>query len=110
MKALILNNKVVDLNNTEFEVHSDMTWVNCSDSVEIGDSYNGSSFTSNATTFSDAEKLDKIRVQRNILLQETDYFALSDGTLTSQMTTYRQQLRDLPASVDINNPVYPTKP
>ena len=29
MKALILNNKVVDLKEVEFEVHSSLTWVDC---------------------------------------------------------------------------------
>ena len=57
-----------------------------------------------------AEKMDPIRDTRNDLLAETDYFALSDVTLSGDMTTYRQELRDLPASVDVDNPVYPTKP
>ena len=58
----------------------------------------------------DAEKMAEIRGKRNRLLEETDYFALSDVTMSSAMTTYRQDLRDLPASVDVDNPVYPTKP
>ena len=56
------------------------------------------------------EKMAPIRETRNDLLAETDYFALSDVTLSGDMTTYRQELRDLPASVDVDNPVYPTKP
>jgi|TARA_B110000211_G_scaffold89736_1_gene104867 hypothetical protein len=31
MKALILDNKVVDVVVTEFEVHSSMTWMDCPD-------------------------------------------------------------------------------
>ena len=58
----------------------------------------------------DAEKMAEIRGKRNRLLEETDYFALSDVTMSDAMTTYRQDLRDLPASVDVDNPVYPTKP
>ena len=57
-----------------------------------------------------AEKLDDIRNKRTGLLEETDYFALSDVTMSSDMTTYRQELRDLPASVDVDDPTYPTKP
>ena len=57
-----------------------------------------------------AEKMVGIRSKRNGLLGETDYFALSDVIMSSAMTTYRQDLRDLPASVDVDNPVYPTKP
>ena len=57
-----------------------------------------------------AEKMDPIRDKRNDLLAETDYFALSDVTMSSDMTTYREALRDLPANVDLTNIVYPTKP
>lgn len=46
MKALILNGKVVDKASTEFEVHSSMTWVDCDDTVVVGDLYDGSKFTS----------------------------------------------------------------
>ena len=56
------------------------------------------------------EKMVIIRGKRNVLLEETDYFALSDVTMSDAMTTYRQDLRDLPVSVDVDNPVYPTKP
>ena len=58
----------------------------------------------------DAEKMAEIRGKRNGLLEETDFYALSDVTMSDAMTTYRQDLRDLPASVDVDNPVYPTKP
>jgi len=50
MKALILNNKVVDVQATEFEVHSSMSWVDCNDTVKVGFSYDGSTFTSNEPT------------------------------------------------------------
>ena len=50
MKALILNNKVVDVKETEFEVHSLMTWVDCDDTVKVGFDYDGSTFTSNEPT------------------------------------------------------------
>ena len=54
---------------------------------------------------------DELRQQRNRLIAETDYLALSDSTLTDDMTTYRQALRDLPANTtDPANPVWPTKP
>ena len=50
MKALILDNKVVDVAEAEFEVHESMTWVDCDDAVAIGDDYDGSTFTSNQPT------------------------------------------------------------
>ena len=55
--------------------------------------------------------LDNLRNQRNRLLTETDYLALSDQTLTAEMAAYRQALRDLPANTtDPANPVWPIKP
>ena len=60
---------------------------------------------------SDEELLQNLRRRRNQLLTETDYLALADSTLTDEMRSYRQALRDLPANtVDPANPVWPTKP
>jgi hypothetical protein len=61
-----------------------------------------------------ARALANMRIKRNRLLAETDFYALSDVTLSSDMTTYRQALRDLPAGKDtvdkVNNATWPTKP
>ena len=58
-----------------------------------------------------ADCLRRLRNQRNELLAETDYLALSDVTMTDEMAAYRQALRDLPANTaDPANPVWPTKP
>lgn len=55
--------------------------------------------------------MEAIRAKRNQLLTETDYLALADSTLTDEMRSYRQALRDLPANtVDPANPVWPVKP
>ena len=55
-----------------------------------------------------------LRNERNGLLLETDYLALSDNTLTAAMATYRTALRDLPDGKDTvakcENAVFPTKP
>ena len=55
-----------------------------------------------------------VRSKRNRLLAETDYLALSDNTLTSDMTTYRQNLRDITNGVDTvakcDAISWPTKP
>ena len=57
------------------------------------------------------EQMKELRRQRNQLLAETDYLALADLTLTDEMRSYRQALRDLPANtVDPANPVWPVKP
>ena len=55
--------------------------------------------------------LADLRSKRNQLLTETDYLALADSTLTDEMRSYRQALRDLPANTaDPANPVWPVKP
>ena len=52
--------------------------------------------------------------KRNRLLAETDYYALSDVTMSDEMKKYRQDLRDLPAGKDTvekcDNATWPTKP
>jgi len=55
-----------------------------------------------------------VRSKRDRLLAETDYLALSDQTLTAEMTTYRQALRDITDGVtttdDVDAITWPTKP
>mgnify|MGYP003645724206 FL=1 len=61
-----------------------------------------------------ARALADLRSKRNRLLVETDYLALSDNTLTTDMATYRTALRDLPDGKDTvakcTNATWPTKP
>ena len=53
----------------------------------------------------------QIREHRDNLLSGTDHFALADFTLTDDMKTYRQALRDIPASNTVYADVtWPTKP
>jgi len=59
---------------------------------------------------SNDEKMAIIRDTRDGLLGETDYFGLSDVEMSADMIAYRQALRDLPSTVDVDSPVYPTKP
>ena len=69
-----------------------------------------------------AAPMAELRRQRNAKLAETDYLALSDVTLSADMKTYRQALRDLPAHANgkdaafdtdgttLKNVTWPTKP
>ncbi len=53
----------------------------------------------NSTAISSSDrKLEEVRFQRNIRLQETDYLANSDVTMPDNVKTWRQTLRDLPAN------------
>ena len=55
-----------------------------------------------------------LRSKRNQLLQDTDFHGMSDNTMSEDMTTYRQELRDLTNGVttveQANAVVFPTKP
>jgi len=55
-----------------------------------------------------------LRAKRDRLIAETDYLALSDQTLSTEMSTYRQALRDITneitTAVQANNVTWPTKP
>ena len=61
-----------------------------------------------------ARALARLRERRNQLLAETDFYGNSDVTMSDDMKTYRQALRDLPAGKDTvdkcNNATWPTKP
>ena len=72
------------------------------------------------TELVNAEPMRLLRVERNRLLAETDWMANSDVTLADNWKTYRQSLRDLPASakpklsadgsLDMSSVTFPTKP
>ena len=82
-------------------------------------------FTAEEEALRDAEELEwtngafdrsmeELRTKRNNLLAQTDYLALSDQTITAEMTTYRQELRDitngLTTVADVEAVVFPEKP
>ena len=55
-----------------------------------------------------------LRSKRNALLAATDFYALSDVTMSDDIKTYRQELRDLPSGKDTvakcEGATFPTKP
>ena len=58
--------------------------------------------------------LDELRAKRNKLLADTDFHALSDQTLSPEMSAYRQALRDITEGLttveEVKAVVFPTKP
>ena len=63
------------------------------------------------TELVNAEPMRLLRVERDRKLAETDWWAMSDRTMTDAQTTYRQALRDIPASYSsLDDVVWPTKP
>ena len=58
-----------------------------------------------------AEPMRLLRAERDRKLADTDWWATSDRTMTDDQTTYRQALRDIPASYSsLDDVVWPTKP
>ena len=55
-----------------------------------------------------------LREKRNYLLAQTDFYGNSDVTMSAEMTTYRQALRDITNGIttveQANNVTWPTKP
>tara|TARA_B100002019_G_scaffold131268_1_gene112777 strand:- start:5543 stop:5902 length:360 start_codon:yes stop_codon:yes gene_type:complete len=118
MKALIFENKVVDLCETEFPVSPEMEWVDCDDTVKTNYEYKDGTFTKPPFTQPPEQFLRKIR---NQMLSQSDWEmlkGLETGADMSALKQYRQELRDLPANstpkLDDNGVLtkvtWPTKP
>lgn len=61
--------------------------------------------------FTDDEIASIQRKERDERLKQTDVYALSDVTLSSAMSTYRQALRDVPAQAGFPNTItWPDEP
>ena len=58
--------------------------------------------------------MSNLRQDRNRKLAETDFYALSDVTMSEDMTTYRQNLRDITDGLttveEVEAVEFPTKP
>ena len=57
--------------------------------------------------------METLRAKRNKLLADTDYLALADKTMTEEVRTYRQALRDITEGLTtveaVNSVEFPTK-
>ncbi len=72
------------------------------------------------TRLTNVEPMRLLRIKRNTLLANCDWRASSDLTLSDSWKTYRQALRDLPASaspkldsngyLDLSSVTFPTEP
>ena len=76
--------------------------------------------TAKITELNNAEPMRLLRLERNMRLTKTDFMDLSDVTMAEAWKTYRQSLRDLPASssptldsdgnLDMSSVTFPTEP
>ena len=75
---------------------------------------------SKISELNNAEAMKLLRIERDVRIAKTDWRASSDLTLTDAWKTYRQALRDLPASatpklnsdyeLDLTSVTWPTEP
>ena len=91
------------------------------DGIEVTmDSAEETAILNERNTNDTTEAMAELRFWRNVKLRDTDHYALSDVTMSAEMTTYRQALRDLPSNYttsdgstllrNLSNLVWPTKP
>jgi hypothetical protein len=96
--ALIHNERICDIlpdGSATFPVHEDLVWVTVPDDTTTEDTYVNSAVVKRpaATT---SEIWAEVRRQRDILLQDCDWRASSDVTLSDAWKNYRIALRNLP--------------
>jgi len=98
-------------------VGTDYSGLNWSDT---GTAPTESEINAEVTRLNNAEPMKLLRIERDRLLATTDWRASSDLTLADAWKTYRQSLRDLPASstptldsdgnLDMSSVTFPTVP
>jgi len=94
--------------------YSDLQW------LDTGTAPTESEIDVEVTRLTNAEPMRLLRFERDRLLATTDWRASSDLTLATAWKTYRQSLRDLPASstptldsdgnLDMSSVTFPTEP
>ena len=90
--------------------------IESSDPNDFGTTW--SAVSAKKTELINAEPMRLLREERDLRLAATDWWASSDLTMSSDRTTYRQALRDLPANQtptinsegELQNVTWPTKP
>ena len=96
------------------EDYSGLNW------LDTGTAPTESEINAEVTRLNNAEPMRLLRLERDRLLTACDWRASSDLTLADDWKTYRQSLRDLPASaspkvdsngnLDMSSVTFPTKP
>ena len=84
-KALILDNKVVDVVDTEFDVHSDLTWMDCTDDCVAGMGWTVVSGVLTAPAAQPAVTYSTKRRQKYKALGKVDFTAEIKGVITNEI-------------------------
>ena len=98
--------------NAEFSVNADdidqITWYNDTTPISKSD------IQAQISTVELEFAMEELRRVRNKLLRDTDFYALGDVTMSDDMKTYRQKLRDITKGLttvdEVNAVSWPTKP
>lgn len=108
----LTDNSVVELTETLSYTSPSQKLSKVDAYVESGKAYNVKveSTTSDEATALTTAKWADIRFERDLRIQETDWRASSDLTLSDTWKTYRQALRDITTQSDPFNITWPTKP
>ena len=114
MKALIYDDKVVDIKEQSYEVHPSMSWIECPNDIRIGFFYDGKTFKSDEQTPEEIFEIRMIQLReiRDSLLNKTDWTAIPDNDLSwlqkRKWRKYRKQLRNFPIDAErqLKNNVY----
>ena len=114
MKALIHDDKVVDVKEQSYEVHPSMSWIDCPNDIKIGFFYDGKTFKSDEQTPEEIFEIRMIQLReiRDSLLNKTDWTAIPDNDLSwlqkRKWRKYRKQLRNFPIDAErqLKNNVY----
>ena len=95
--------------------YSDLTWLDTKQTQPTETEVN-----SKISELDNAEAMRLLRIERDVRIAKTDWRASSDLTLADAWKTYRQALRDLPASatpklgsdyeLDLTSVTWPTEP
>lgn len=114
MKALILNNVVVELSETEFEVHPSLTWMDAPEGCNTGWELVGDTLQKPADP-SEAVVASIVRNNRDHLLSDTDWIIIKayerKENVPGEWEVYRQALRDITTQAGFPySVVWPTKP
>lgn len=90
-------------------VDSEGNSVESDDTSDFGVTW--SQVSAKMTELQNAEPMRLLREERDRLLAETDWWASSDLTMTTEQTTYRQALRDITDSAtNLDDVTWPEKP
>jgi hypothetical protein len=93
MKALIFNNKVVDVQENSFEVHESMFWVDCDSNVETGYTYENNQFIAPGKAVIDYSIERRMNYPQLADFADAYYWAQQGDN--TKMDEYLQKIKDV---------------